>query len=223
MYLRGKNIFYTALVFLAFLFAILIYLHNSAFFIDGPMGGFLSTKSEVVRKSIYIPFFYMHVTTGGLVLVSGSLQLVPFVRQTFLQFHRKIGKVYSWIILLFTAPSGMVMAFYANGGPLAKLGFALLAALWWYFTFRGYRYAVRRKIESHQIFMIRSYALTFAALTLRLYSFFFVLLGFKGELAYNVIVWLSWVPTLMVVEIAFMIKGKFAFLKRLGTNHDRVS
>jgi hypothetical protein len=52
--------------------------------------------------------------------------------------HKTFGKLYVILILLLSAPSGMVMALYANGGALTKLSFLILTPLWWYFTLKGY-------------------------------------------------------------------------------------
>ena len=49
--------------------------------------------------------------------------------------------------------------------------------------------------------MIRSWSLTFAAVTLRIYIPVSVVLGIRFELAYPAIAWLAWVPNLLVAEL----------------------
>lgn len=93
------------------------------------------------------------------------------------------------------------MSLYANGGLSAGIGFALLALLWWSFTFKGFQNVKQMNWDVHRGFMLRSYALTFAAVTLRLYSFFFALVGYRGEFIYIIVAWLSWVPSLILMEI----------------------
>ena len=180
---------------------LVLYYHNSIFVLDGPDHGFLLTKSEEVRYSIYLPAFYIHIITGSIVLICGVFQLSKFIRNQFPAWHRSAGKTYALVILTFTAPSGFVMSLYANGRLPAMLGFGILAVLWWFFTMRGFREALRKNWDAHRAFMLRSYALTFAAVTLRLYSFFFALAGFRGESIYILIAWLCWVPSLLVVEV----------------------
>ena len=58
---------------------------------------------------------------------------------------------------------------YAFGGPLAKLGFAGLAIAWLFTGARAFVAARTRDFVSHRRWMIRNFALTFAAVTLRLY------------------------------------------------------
>lgn len=196
-----KRTVFIGTAFFAILFGVVLYWHNSVFILQGPDHGFLLTKSESVRYSIYLPAFYIHVITGSIVLITGIFQFSKQLRTRYVRFHRSAGKIYIAVILIFTAPSGLLMAFFANGGLVAQSGFALLALLWWIFTWRGWRYAVSKNWNLHRGFLMRSYALTFAAVTLRMYSFLFAFAGLKGELVYNAIVWLSWVPTLLLVEI----------------------
>ena len=49
--------------------------------------------------------------------------------------------------------------------------------------------------------MLRSYALTLAAVTLRLYLPISQMLGLPFGPSYQVISWLAWVPNLLVVEL----------------------
>ncbi|HEV8512063.1 MAG TPA: DUF2306 domain-containing protein [Cyclobacteriaceae bacterium] len=196
-----KKFIFRILAFLAVLFGVLLYLHNSVFVFDGPDNGFLLTKTESVRYSIYLPAFYIHITTGSIVLMSGVFQLSKWIRTRYPRWHRSAGKFYLFVVLIFTAPSGFVMSLYANGGLSATIAFALLALLWWLFTWKGFQNAVHKQWDTHREFMLRSYALTFSAVTLRLYSFLFALAGFRGESIYVVIAWLSWVLSLIVMEI----------------------
>jgi len=196
-----KNIAFGVLAFLAVLFGLVLYYHNSVFVLDGPDNGFLLTKTASVRHSVYLPAFYIHIVTGSIVLMTGIFQLRTWIRTRFATWHRLAGKIYIFVILIFTAPSGLVMSLFANGGLAAGTGFALLALLWWFFTWKGFQNAIQERWDEHRKFMIRSYALTFSAVTLRLYSFFFALAGYRGEFTYVMIAWLSWVPSVIAVEI----------------------
>lgn len=196
----GRLIFIVLALF-ATLFSVVIYIHNSVFIFEGPDNGFLLSKTEAIRYSVYLPAFYVHIVTGSIVLLAGVLQLSKTIRQNAPAWHRRIGKLYTVTILFLTAPSGLIMSFFANGGLSAKAGFALLAILWWYFTLTGWRAAFHMRLDIHREFMIRSYALTFAAVTLRFYSFLFALFDLRGEFVYIIIVWLSWVPSLILAEI----------------------
>jgi hypothetical protein len=49
--------------------------------------------------------------------------------------------------------------------------------------------------------MVRNFALTFAAVTLRLWLPTAIIAGAPFELAYPVIAWLCWVPNLLLAEL----------------------
>ena len=92
------------------------------------------------------------------------------------------------------------MAFHAFGGLPARLGFGVLALLWLYTGYRAYRAIRARDIAAHRRWMVRNFALTFAAVMLRLYLPSAMASGMAFELAYPVIAWLCWVPNLVVAE-----------------------
>jgi hypothetical protein len=48
--------------------------------------------------------------------------------------------------------------------------------------------------------MYRSYALTLAAVTLRIYLPLFQVAGYGFDVAYPLISWIAWVPNLLIVE-----------------------
>ena len=52
--------------------------------------------------------------------------------------------------------------------------------------------------------MIRSYALTLGAVTLRVYLPLFLMLGLPFEQAYPAVAWLAWVPNLIIAEWVFV-------------------
>jgi hypothetical protein len=51
--------------------------------------------------------------------------------------------------------------------------------------------------------MVRNFALTFAAVTLRLYSPASMTAGIEFEVAYPYIAWICWVPNLVAAELLF--------------------
>ena len=59
----------------------------------------------------------------------------------------------------------------------------------------------RRDFRSHQRWMIRSLALTLAAVTLRIYLPSALIGGISYADAYPVIAWLCWVPNLLVAQV----------------------
>ncbi len=169
---------------------------------------FLRWKGTLVKDVSWMIAFYMHITSSLVCLITGPLQFVPRWRKRYPMLHRKLGKAYVFTILFFAAPSGLYMGFYANGGFWAKLGFIILALLWFVTTYLAIKTAIQKDFVAHRKWMVRSYALVFSAVTLRVYmpllTYFIGELGLPTmdpELAVVVTSWINWVPNLIVGEL----------------------
>lgn len=157
-------------------------------------------QTEVEQRPEYLPFFYTHVYTSIFVLLSGFLAII---RKDFgiRNFHKISGKIYIALLLIFSAPSGIYMGIFANGGFYSKISFVALGCLWWYSTFKAYRYARQRKFKLHKQWMWRSFALTLSAVTLRMWKVIIVYLFHPNPMdVYQIIAWLGWIPNLLFIE-----------------------
>lgn len=174
---------------------------------------FLITKSNVVHHLHYKLAFFTHVYTSIFCILSGFFLFSTFIRNRYLTLHKTVGKMYVITILFFSCLSGFIMSFYANGGWQAQLSFLILSVLWWVYTFKAYQYAVAKKIKLHNAYMIRSYALTLSAISLRLFKYIIVHIWALPPLdTYRIVAWLSWVVNLIIAEI-IIIKLSHANIK----------
>ena len=164
---------------------------------------FLTTKSDETNDSpVFRLGFYVHITTSLVVLVLGLLQFLPFLMRRGPGLHRQLGKGYIIGILALAAPSGLILAHFANGGLAAQVGFSLQCLVWWLCTWRAYRAARQRQWPLHVDWMLRSYAVTLAALALRGESYvMYYVFETKPIETYLTVTWLSWVGNLIAVEI----------------------
>lgn len=96
--------------------------------------------------------------------------------------------------------AALVLATMSQGGLPTHIGFGLLAVLWLGTTATAYRHIRAGQQVAHRRWMTRSYALTFAAVTLRIYLPLSFAVGLPFEPAYQAISWLCWVPNLIVAE-----------------------
>jgi uncharacterized membrane protein (DUF2068 family) len=121
-----------------------------------------------------------------------------------------LGKIYVISVLL-SGIAGLGIAYFATGGMITATGFAGLALFWLYTTIIAYVAIRKKEINNHQRWMIRSYALCFAAVSLRIYLPLFIG-GFGMEFleAYKIIAWLCWVPNLLIAEFFIVRKLKLA-------------
>lgn len=141
----------------------------------------------------------VHMACSPVALVAGALQVNRAIRTRHLVLHRWLGRLYVLAVLLAGA-SGMSMALQAQGGPVSEWGFGLLAVLWLLSTGLGWVAMRRGHRAAHRDWMLRSYALTLAAITLRLYIPASLIAGLPFEDAYRAIAWLCWVPNLLAAE-----------------------
>ncbi|MEO7988828.1 MAG: DUF2306 domain-containing protein [Chryseolinea sp.] len=182
------------------LFAVSIGLYPLLYFIIDMSGGLLSSKTEsVLHNKIWNTAFYTHISFGGLSLLTGWSQFSKWLRNKNL-LHRWLGKIYL-ISVLMSGSAGLYIAFYATGGMVSSLGFGSLAIAWLTTTTIAYISIRQLQIEKHQQWMIRSFALAFAAVTLRLWiPSFQVLTNMEFVSSYKIIAWLCWTPNLVVSE-----------------------
>lgn len=168
-------------------------------FLDFKVKGILLDKGSLVDSLPYLLAFYTHVSLGGIALIIGPFQFFPKWRRRRMSWHRNMGKLYVLSCLL-GGVAGLSLAFFANGGIGNTFGFGLLALFWLWTTTQAYRYIRRGKVELHRYWMIRSFSLTLAAVTLRLYLPLLMSSGLEFESAYRLVSWLCWIPNLLVAE-----------------------
>ena len=191
----------TGWFFFAF-FAIAIGLYPlSYYFFNMSKGLFSSKPSELLLNIVWKSFFYTHISFGGVALLTGWSQFSKKLRDRKLLLHRRIGKVYVSSVIL-SGVAGLYVACFSTGGLITHFGFGILAFLWLLTTVKAFITIRQGNINAHQNWMIRSYALCFAAVTLRLWiPVFQIIFQMEFNPAYQVISWLCWVPNLMVAEL----------------------
>lgn len=143
----------------------------------------------------------LHLALGALVIVLAPLQLSARLRRSYVALHRWGGRAYALGVLL-SGLGGLALATVSKGGVPAHLGFGLLSLTWIATTAMGVQRMRAGDVAGHRRWMTHSFALTFAAVTLRLYIPLGVVLGLPEEPAYQVIAWLCWVPNVLVAEWA---------------------
>jgi hypothetical protein len=139
-----------------------------------------------------------HVVFAALTLFVGPLQFFPALRAR-ARLHRTLGYVY-FTGVLGGGVAGLLTAFIAYGGLVARVGFGLLALAWLWTGLAALLAARRRDFKAHEVWALRSFALSFAAVTLRLYMPLWFMSGLDFAAFYPVQAWLCWVPNLLFVE-----------------------
>ncbi len=146
------------------------------------------------------PMLLLHTAGGVVALLIGPFQFWKHWRDRNLKRHRLLGKIYLIAVLL-GGLAGAFVATGANGGPSARVGFAFLSVGWLVTGWLAWRRILTRDIQAHYEWMLRNFALTFAAVTLRLWLPLLQMSGFTFAEAFQTAAWLCWVPNLVVVEV----------------------
>lgn len=167
-----------------------------------PLGAMLHPDMRATYEAQRLGI-YAHVFAAAVALTLGPFQFLAALRARYPGLHRWSGRLYLGVGVLIGGLAGLYMAAHAFGGLPARLGFAGLALGWLYTGWRAYRAIRARDIAAHRRWMVRNFALTFAAVTLRLWMPAAMASGIAFELAYPVIAWLCWVPNLLLAEFVF--------------------
>jgi len=170
---------------------------------------FLNIKQEELSLRYYPIAFFTHVYTSIFVLLLGLIQFAPGIRNLFPKAHRTVGKIYVFLVLILASPSGFIIALHANGGWYSRISFVIQAVLWFVFTYQAYLYALRKKWGLHRNFMMRSFALTLSAISLRLFKWLIVgAFELPPMDTYRIVSWLGWLINLAVVEVYILVETR---------------
>lgn len=162
-----------------------------------------------LRNPMFEPWgLRTHIATSGFALILGVFQFLKPLRRQAPSLHRWMGRGYV-LVCVVGGLAGGIIALSSTAGPVAGWGFFLLAILWVPFTLLALTSAMRRDFISHEKWMIRSFALTLGAVTLRLQLLGVELLDLSFRESYPLIAWLAWVPNLLIAELWIATRPRF--------------
>jgi uncharacterized membrane protein len=184
--------------------SLLIALASVRYLLPGAPGGAPPILANAFKKYGVLT---VHAGFALVALTIGPFQFLKGLRARHPRLHRWMGRTYV-LACLAAGAAGLVLAFGASTGPISTAGFGLLAVLWLYTTTKAWTSAMNRRFEEHRRWMIRSFALTFAAVTLRLYLPFAFFSPFGYDAAYRAISFLCWVPNLAFAEVFVRMRAR---------------
>lgn len=141
----------------------------------------------------------VHVATAAVPLLLWPVQTVRALRRRHPAVHRWVGRAYVAGVLV-AGTSGTVAAVGTTAGPVAGAGFLLLGLAWLGCTAEAVLRVRSGDVDGHRRWMVRSVALTLAAVTLRLYLGTATAAGADFDVVYPAVAWLCWVPNLAVAQ-----------------------
>jgi len=147
----------------------------------------------------YIVPLRLHIAGGMGALLAGPWQFSDRLRSRALSFHRWLGRFYLLAVGLGSI-AGFAMACVSKEGLPTHLGFGILAVLWFITGLQAYRKVRARDISAHRRWMVRNYALSLAAVTLRIELPLMLIMHWRFHSAFILVAWLCWIPNALVAE-----------------------
>ncbi len=181
----------------------LIILTGAAFLVLVAFRYFVFTE-EVYDRFWAIKWWVLgHVLTGSIALIIGPIQFWKSFRNKYIHLHRTLGKIY-----LITILAGSLCAFVMAGTSALAISWQWAASLgilgvaWVITAGMAYISIRKKKIVQHKEWMIRSYIVTFAFVTFRI----FVAMGMAAGLGeFDEVApsagWTSWTIPLLIAEV----------------------
>jgi uncharacterized membrane protein len=140
----------------------------------------------------------IHITAMIVAVLAGPFQFLRRLREHHFGFHRMLGKIYIASAIV-GALGGLYMAPFSASGAVSDVAFALLGLGVLLSTTVAFVRIRGGNVQSHREWMTRSYALIFAAVTLRLYAAPLEA-AFGEHDGYAIVAWACWVPNLVFAE-----------------------
>lgn len=155
---------------------------------------------NVLGNAFADPFLTVHALFGAAALLIGPFQFLPRLRRARRRLHMGLGVIYAACCVI-AGIAGVTLAFGNTHGSVAAAGFGLLGAGWLATTGMAVAAIARGRYAAHRRWMIRSFALTFSAVTLRLQLAVVGIAALPFSPSYIAISFLCWVPNLIAAEI----------------------
>ncbi len=185
-------------LFIFTIFAVLIALASWRFALFGVEASMDIVAHHLQGNQVLL---FAHIAIAPVVLLLAPIQLFSGLRARSPQVHRWVGRCYVFLILI-SGIAGVDLAIKTTQGPVTAVGFLLLAIAWLGTTAIGWSHARSGRYVQHRRWMLRSVALTSAAITLRLYlGISLGALDLPFDTVYPAIAWLCWVPNWIGIEL----------------------
>lgn len=149
----------------------------------------------------------IHVACGTAAIVLGLFQFLPGLRNNRPELHRRIGYFYIGAVAIGSVVGFPLSFLFFDPWPQELrarflpviVGFATLSVTWTIVTGIAFNHARSRRFEKHRAWMLRSYCLTYAAVTTRLVAPIFLLLT-RDAVISSILALTSWPLNLVFAE-----------------------
>jgi len=173
----------------------------------------------IFTEKSYTPYFwsrniglFTHILFGMTAFLLGPFQFISRIRKNYVKTHRTMGKIYLCSIAA-AAPAGIYMALTSKVNFVYASGLFMLAIAWITTSLIAYISIRKGLITIHREWMVRSYVVTFAFATFRLFDDVLAKLGVgPDDLRAALLSWACWAVPLFAAPVALHIR-KFTKLR----------
>lgn len=146
-------------------------------------------------------WLFPHVVLGIVATIIGPFQFVTKFRNKYLKLHRRMGRVYVISVIL-AGIAGMYLAVTSQVGMPYAVGLFGLGVVWATTAIMAFISIKNKKIELHREWMIRSYVVTFAFVSFRVFED--ILMSLQVGTYFEVLTlmsWACWAVPLFIAEV----------------------
>ncbi len=190
-----------------------------------------ATARYTTESTLRYVGLFVHAFAGGIALLIGPFQFLDGFRKRRQNLHRWMGRIYL-VSILIGGLSAFIIAPGMISGLVGEVGLMSLAVLWLWTGWNAYSSIRKGDVKSHREWMIRSFALTFAAATLRLWlgtliatQLPFLQTKYAGDFdalfveVYRVVMWLCWVPNIIIAGMIIQRRRSPKVISSTGQNN----
>jgi uncharacterized membrane protein len=124
-------------------------------------------RSRIPVTDLHYAGLVVHVLSAATAMLLGVLQLIPRLRARS-ALHRRLGRAFLLVGVVAFGLTGIPLALTTPNGDVTRYGILVPAVGWLVCAWLGWRAIRRGRVDVHRAWMIRTYALTFFAITTRL-------------------------------------------------------
>ncbi|HXH82751.1 MAG TPA: DUF2306 domain-containing protein [Candidatus Tectomicrobia bacterium] len=158
---------------------------------------------DAARAAFYASrrgWLLLHIAAGAAALLAGPVQLWLGLAGRHLALHRQLGRAYASSVAV-GAVAALYLAFHTTFGWVFGMGLTGLAIAWIVTTGLAVAAIRRGQVHQHREWMIRSYVVTFAFVTFRLFVGVLQAAGVGTQLEqFAAASWFCWAVPLLVTE-----------------------
>jgi hypothetical protein len=193
---------------------------SSASYVElGQEHPFFLEKLPLARPRLWLAALYVHVPAALFSLPACLVLLSKGVRRRVPRFHRWLGRVTGGLVILAVVPSGLYLAFFAQGGLISTAGFWLTGLIALAAMVKSIEAARARDFKAHRRFSTHVAAQLSVAVLSRV-----LLIGAEQLELYSEWVYVAalWVPVIGCAVVAERLTGPGLGAQSKGSRHEEV-